>query len=209
MPPSSNKNITNFLKKLATTTLIIGLSTTLPAPAQNVNSPLKQNAPEVKTRLQEGQAVLNGSNGQYSGQMVVRGSLPTIWAVLTDYENFKKFMPNVVESRVLQRKGNQVVFEQVQIFQVLLLSRREKVKLAVTETNPKQIKFKVIEGYVKALQGSWKIEPLSSNLFLLTHQVSVEPDIKSDFNRKLFYSIYEDTLENTLKAVKEEIDRRS
>jgi ribosome-associated toxin RatA of RatAB toxin-antitoxin module len=169
----------------------------------------KMPPPLVKTSLKEGQVILTGSNGQYLGQVVVKGSLSTTWAVLTDYENFKNFMPNVVESHLLQRNRFQTIFEQVQVFQVLFLSRREKVKLSVTEKYPKLIKFNVIEGYVKSLQGYWQIEPISSNLFLLTHQVSVEPDIKSSSNRKLFFAIYEDTLENTLKAVKEEIDRRS
>ncbi|GCL60615.1 hypothetical protein NIES3807_38000 [Microcystis aeruginosa NIES-3807] len=118
-------------------------------------------------------------------------------------------MPNVIESRLLQSKGNIKFFEQVQLFQVLVASRRARVKLEVTEKPQNRIDFKVVEGEVKSLKGSWKIERQSGDLYLLTHQVSVEPDIRSNFNRKIFYSVYEDTLERTLTAVKEEVDKRS
>lgn len=157
----------------------------------------------------EGDAVLQGSNGNYTGRVMVKGPLTTIWAVLTDYDNFSNFMPNVIESRLLQSKGNIKFFEQVQLFQVLLASRRARVKLEVTEKPRDQIDFKVVEGEVKSLKGSWKIEWRSGDLYLLTHQVSVEPDIRSNFNRQLFYAVYEDTLERTLTAVKEEVDKRS
>ncbi len=162
-----------------------------------------------KDNSREGDAVLQGSNGNYIGRVTVRGPLITIWAVLTDYDNFSNFMPNVIESRLLQSKGNIKFFEQVQLFQVLVASRRARVKLEVTEKPQNRIDFKVVEGEVKSLKGSWKIERQSGDLYLLTHQVSVEPDIRSNFNRKIFYSVYEDTLERTLTAVKEEVDKRS
>jgi ribosome-associated toxin RatA of RatAB toxin-antitoxin module len=157
----------------------------------------------------EGDAVLQGSNGNYTGRVTVRGPLTTIWAVLTDYDNFSNFMPNVIESRLLQSEGNIKFFEQVQLFQILLASRKARVKLEVTEKPRQLIQFRVVEGEVKSLKGSWKIERRSGDLYLLTHQVSVEPDIRSDFNRKLFYAVYEDTLERTLTAVKQEVDKRS
>jgi ribosome-associated toxin RatA of RatAB toxin-antitoxin module len=157
----------------------------------------------------EGDAVLQGSNGNYTGRVTVRGPLTTIWAVLTDYDNFSNFMPNVIESRLLQSEGNIKFFEQVQLFQILLASRKARVKLEVTEKPRQLIQFRVVEGEVKSLKGSWKIERRSGDLYLLTHQVSVEPDIRSDFNRQLFYAVYEDTLERTLTAVKQEVDKRS
>ena len=73
----------------------------------------------------------------------------------------------------------------------------------------KQIKFKVVEGEVKSLQGSWQIDSMGSNKYLITHQVSVEPDIQSSFNRGLFFTVYEDTVEKTLGVVSQESARLS
>jgi ribosome-associated toxin RatA of RatAB toxin-antitoxin module len=117
-------------------------------------------------------------------------------------------MPNVVESQLLESHGNQKVFEQVQNFQILFFSRRTKVKTMVTEEYPKLIKFKVLEGEVKSLEGSWKIEQLAPDKFLVIHQVTVEPDSKLGVNSSLFYSIYEDAIEKTLRAISKETARR-
>jgi ribosome-associated toxin RatA of RatAB toxin-antitoxin module len=141
--------------------------------------------------------------------VIAKGDLPVIWKVLTDYDNFEKYMPNVVESKLLENRGNYKVFEQVQVFQLLTFSRKAKVKIVVNEDYPKQIKFKVVEGEVKSLQGSWQIDSMGSNKYLITHQVSVEPDIQSSFNRGLFFTVYEDTVEKTLGVVSQESARLS
>ena len=78
----------------------------------------------------------------------------------------------------------------------------------VTEAYPKLIKFKVLEGEVKSLEGSWKIEQLAPDKFLVIHQVTVEPDSKLGVNSSLFYSIYEDAIEKTLRAISKETARR-
>jgi ribosome-associated toxin RatA of RatAB toxin-antitoxin module len=192
---------------LATITTIIFNSR--PASAENFDSFIKPIFSPLKVSLQEEKVVLNGNNGEYLGTVIVRGSIKTIWNVLTDYQNYKDFMPNVIESRLLKSNHNQKTFEQVQIFKVLVAEKKGRVRIEVTENYPKELKFRVTEGDVKSLEGFWQIKMISSNLFLLTHKVSVEPNIKSAINRNLFFSIYEDTLENTLIAVKQEVEKRS
>ncbi len=180
-----------------------------PVLAQIQYPTVEQNGLSAKPELEEGKVILNGSKGQYTGYVVVKASLPSIWQTLTDYDNFEKYMPNVIESNLLESRGNYRVFEQVQVFRFLLFSRKAKVKIVVTEDYPKLIKFKVIEGEVKKLQGSWQIEPIDSDTYLITHQVSVEPDIESSFNQDLFFTVYEDTIEKTLAVIYQESARRS
>lgn len=43
---------------------------------------------------------ISGSNGQFVGRVVASGSAAAAWAVLTDYNNFAAFLPNVESSRV-------------------------------------------------------------------------------------------------------------
>ena len=180
-----------------------------PVLAQVHDYRVKQNSSAATLNLKEGQVILNGSKGQYTGYVIAKGDLPVIWKVLTDYDNFEKYMPNVVESKLLENRGNYKVFEQVQVFQLLTFSRKAKVKIVVNEDYPKQIKFKVVEGEVKSLQGSWQIDSMGSNKYLITHQVSVEPDIQSSFNRGLFFTVYEDSVEKTLGVVSQESARLS
>jgi hypothetical protein len=71
----------------------------------------------------------------------------------------------------------------------------------------------MISGELKSLEGTWTVQPLTSPSgkqpiqLLITHQVNVDPGNKSW--RNIFYGIYEDSLEETLQAIKTEIDRRS
>ncbi len=199
----SKKLVAWLLGLTLTTTAIVEFSVVANGADKQPFSVLQQ------TKQKEGEIVLKGSNGQYTGHVVVRGTQRAAWSVLTDYDNFERYMPNVIESKLLQSSGNRKVFEQVQLFQLVLVSRRARVKIVVTENPPNSLKFKVVEGEVKALEGGWQIKPLAANLFLISHQVSVEPDIKSSINRRLFYSVYEDTLENTFAAIRQEIAQRS
>ena len=42
----------------------------------------------------------------------LRGSITSIWRVLTDYPRYGEFVPGIRSSRILKRDGNQLVLEQ-------------------------------------------------------------------------------------------------
>jgi len=196
------KQYQKWLKKLL---LLILMTTTFvihPVLAQT-------NYPTDSPNLGVGEVVVEGTNGKYTGYVVVQGNLPSVWETLTDYDNFEKYMPNVVESNILESRENYKVFEQVQVFQFLVFSIEAKVKIVVNENYPKKINFKLVEGDVKSLQGSWEVEPLGSDRYLITHQVSVEPGMKSSINRNLFFRTYEDTMKKTLAVISQESAKRS
>ena len=201
----SQKWLTRLLLMILTTTALAIHPT-----FAKIKSPrIKQDTPSTKLNLQEGEVVFKGTKGQYTGYVIARANLSSIWQVLTDYDNFEKYMPNVAESNLLESRGNQKVFEQVQIFQLLMFTRNAKVKIVVTEDYPEMLTFKLAEGELKKLQGSWKIEWIDSNKYLVTHQVTVEPNIQSRFNRDLFFAVYEDTVKKTLAAISQESAKRS
>lgn len=181
----------------------IGLSFTL------INSPLAvaERVNPVLLASQPQRAILTGRNGQYVVRIVVNSSADTAWKVLTDYNNFYQFLPNVTSSKLLKVQGNQKVFEQVYRIKALIVDETSRIRLSASETYPKQIAFKLVEGEVKALQGSWTIEPISSKQVIIQHQVNVDPG--STRTRALFYSIYENTLKMTLEAIKKESERRN
>ncbi len=149
---------------------------------------------------------VSGSNGTFTGQVLVRTSAQTAWNVLTDYNRFSSFIPSVAESRVLQSNGNRKVFEQVNVIRVLAFTRRSRVVISSVESYPQQISFSLVEGDVESLQGVWRIQPRGNNQVLITHQVTVDPG--SSPTRGLFFNIYRSTLANTLSALKQEMERR-
>jgi ribosome-associated toxin RatA of RatAB toxin-antitoxin module len=167
------------------------------------------NKPQEKQQiaLKEGQVSVTGSNGQYTGQVLVKGSIRKAWAVLTDYNNFEHFFPNVISSQLLQDNGTKKVFEQTNLIQAAVFTKKVRIRLAVTESYPQQISFQAIDGGVKSLSGSWQLKVVGDNLVSIVHQVNIEP--KSASERDIFFSIYKDNLYDTLEALDREITRRS
>ena len=157
--------------------------------------------------LQAGEVSVTGESGQYVGQVVATGSVDAAWAVLTDYNNFASFFPDVEESQLLESNGNQKVFEQVNVVRVFPFTHRSRVVVSAVESYPQQISFSVIDGEVESLQGVWQIESAGSNQVLVTHRVSIEPG--SSPTRDLVLNIYKDSLDDTMAAIGQEITRRS
>lgn len=158
--------------------------------------------------LEAGEVIIQGREGQYTGRVIVEGTIETVWQVLTDYENFDRFLPNVAASELIEVDGNRSVFEQVNRVRILFFSRESRVRVAATGNYPRRIDFELVEGDLRALNGTWQVEeiPLQSNQFLITHRVNVVPEPSS--NPGLFYNVYEDTLEDTLAAIQQEIEQR-
>jgi len=163
--------------------------------------------PEQAT-LNAGKPLLTGQDGQYIGKILINASAEKAWEVLTDYNHFSKFLPSVTSVKILESKGNQKVYEQVNTVQVLVFTQTSKVTIAATETIPSLITFQLQSGdSLKSLQGSWQIEPISTNQILVTNQVNVEPI--ASMPRDIFFGIYSENLTKTLAALKQETERRS
>lgn len=195
-PQKPNPVLTTFVS-------VLGLGLTL------INSPLAIGEMVNPTLIasQPQVATVTGKDGQYVAKIIVNSSADTTWKVLTDYNHFYQFLPNVISSKVLKTEGNQKTFEQVYQIQALVFKQQTRVVIASTETYPKQITFKRVDGDLKALQGTWKIEPISAQQVLIEHQVTVDPG--STPSLSLFYTIYENSLKQTLEAIKKEAESRN
>ena len=187
--------------------------TAIPTKAELFNSALDRLPATERVALRQGKSLVTGSNGKYTGKVLVTATPATAWQVLTDYNNFYRFLPSVVSSKLIQNNGDRKVFEQVQVIRVFAISKKARVRIAVKETYPKQIAFSLVEGDLKSLQGAWRIEPVSPypgappNQVLIVHQVNADPGAIAA--RGVFYSVYENTLENTMVALKKEVEKRS
>jgi len=194
--------------------LINFLSLSTPAQAnQNLERILLQLSSVERTALTDDQVSLTGEEGQYKGRFLVKASVSQAWDVLTDYSNFPKYLPNVVSVEVLETNENKTIFEQIQSTKVLFFNQETRLRIAVTKTEFSKINFNLIEGGLKSLEGSWEIVPVTvgdevnPSYVLITHTVKVEPDSNVPVN--LFYSIYRDSLKQSLEATKAEIEKRT
>ena len=211
-----DKNLQKYYRLFNTVISAIALNisiTTIPVKAELFNSTLDRLPATERVALRQGKSLVTGSNGKYTGKVLVTATPAIAWQVLTDYNNFSRFFPNISSSKLIQNNSDRKVFEQVQVIRAFVITKKSRVRIAVKESYPKQIAFSLVEGDLKSLQGSWRIEPVSpypgapSNQVLIIHQVNADPGNIS--TRGLFYSVYKDSLENTMIALKKEVERRS
>ncbi|HEY9769097.1 MAG TPA: SRPBCC family protein [Coleofasciculaceae cyanobacterium] len=198
----------NYLK-LTKITLFIGLisfSLNFTVLAQNAASEVKLSTQE-QTNLNQGKVILKGEKGAYLGQVLATGNLDTAWQVLTDYNNFPSFMPNIASSKIVVERGDRKIFEQVNVVDLLFFKEKFTVQIEAKETKPYKVDFQQFQGDLKSLSGTWQIKQINSRQILVTHRVKVEPE--SNTEKPFFYGIYESYLENTLKAIAQEITQRS
>ncbi|KYC43174.1 cyclase/dehydrase [Scytonema hofmannii PCC 7110] len=166
-----------------------------------------------RVALRKGQSLVTGDKGKYTARVLVTTSLDTAWEVVTDYNNFYKFLPNVVSSKVISANKNQKVIEQVDSRQVLLLRVKSRIRSAITETEKSRVDFQLVEGDLKSMKGYWLIEPIATykgakaTQVLITQVVEAQP--KSGTPAKVFYGIFKDSLNNTMGAIKQEVEKRS
>ncbi|MGF1515616.1 MAG: SRPBCC family protein [Elainellaceae cyanobacterium] len=201
-----------FYSALGSLAAIAVVLTSLSGPASGqTSSLLTQLTAQEQSALQDGQVSVSGSDGQFTGRVLIDASVATAWQVLTDYDNFDQFLPNIEDSQLLESTGDRRVFEQVNVVRFFPITRRSRVVIASTLSYPQQINFSLVEGDLDELQGSWRLETVSSaagEQVLITHEVAVAPK-GSGAIRGLFFNTYRNVLEDTLAALKQESERRT
>ncbi len=194
-------------------TFISMISTTVPSSAQLFNSPVDRLSANDRAALRSGQTLVTGEKGNYVAKVLVKSSQDAAWNVLTDYGSLSKFVPNVVSSKVLESNGNRKVIEQVDARQIFLINVRSRIRSSITETAKSRIDFQQVDGDLQKLQGYWTVEPIAAfsgakaDQVLITHVVDAQP--KPGTPKDIFYNLFKDSLGQTLKAISQEVVRRS
>lgn len=166
-----------------------------------------------RDQLRRGQVVVTGQEGRYTARVLVTARMDQVWNVLTDYANLSKFIPNMVVSRIVEDRGNHKVVEQVDRRQVVFVSVVSRTLLHITEENRQKINFRLLEGDLQTLEGSWLIEPVSfvprtpPTQVLITHTVTAQP--LANLPADAFYDIFSGSLKTTLGAIAREVQRRN
>ena len=174
---------------------------------------------QERTALEEGQVMLSasrsGEKGQFVARVLIEATPDEAWAVLTDYDNFEQFLPNVENSQLLESEDSRRVFEQLNVISVVpsVVEIRSRVVIESTESPVEEVAFQLVEGDLELLEGVWQLSPVATvegeapDKVLITHQVDIDPGDSSP--RGLFFSTYRLVLEDSLMAAKAEAERRA
>jgi ribosome-associated toxin RatA of RatAB toxin-antitoxin module len=199
---------------LSIVTLGGGLSrTTIAAEPGLFTSAVDQLPASARVTLRSGSPLVSGSQGRYVARILVNANRDAVWSVLTDYNNFPKFLPNIVSTTILETNGNQKVVEQVDSRQVFLFTITSRVRLAITESDRRKVEFRQVDGDLQSINGYWQLEPIAAyegatpTQVLITQVVEAQP--KSGTPRDTFYEIFKGSLTQTMMAVSREVNTRS
>ena len=204
-----------LLTPVATTALA---QTQSPLADETSQSVFETLSAQERAALEAGQVMVSaardGDNGQFTARVLIDASVAQAWEVLTDYDNFEKFLPNIENSELLESEDNRRVFEQMNVISVIptVLEISSRVVIESTEDYPKVVGFQLVEGDLEALQGIWQLDPVTideagTEQVLVTHHVNIDPGNSSP--RGLFFSTYRLVLEDSLVAAKIETEKRA
>ena len=101
----------------------------IPTKAELFNCALDRLPATERVALRQGKSLVTGSNGKYIGKVLVTATPAIAWQVLTDYNNFYHFLPNVVSSKLVQNDRDRKVFEQIQIFRAFRSRKKPACEL--------------------------------------------------------------------------------
>jgi ribosome-associated toxin RatA of RatAB toxin-antitoxin module len=90
-------------------------------------------------------------------QARLRAPLPLIWEVLTDYERYVEFVPDLQVSRVLSREHDKALVEQRGTAGFFLFRFPLEVQLVVTEVPFERVTCQSVAGNFKELTGVYEL----------------------------------------------------
>lgn len=139
---------------------------------------------------------LRGSEGSYTASILVATTPQNAWRVLTNYEATALAMPDIKQARLISRQGNRV--EVAHTYQApYTFGLRINARLAVTETPPRQMSYRLISGdRIRSLQGNWTLTPVKGGV-LVKHQVKIDPDLPAVL-RPLYFELSETNLKQSM-----------
>lgn len=153
----------------------------------------------AQVRVQANEAIL-----QVYAEIDTTVDRDTAWGVLTDYNRWSEFIPDLLVCRVISRPGEPLRLEQRGRFPELPNLPLVMI-LAVEELPPRAIRFQRIAGNIQALTGEWLI--LGKDPVRLVYRSTVFPGIPMP--PELTIEIFRREAKLRLEAMAREMARRS
>jgi ribosome-associated toxin RatA of RatAB toxin-antitoxin module len=148
-------------------------------PVTTVNSEVLS---EERARLLTGEVIVAISSLQegvtgVEGQIYIAAPPKKVWEVITDYNNHKNFVPNVIDSGLISDNGTEKVMFEKGKSRMFIFSKEVYIKMTVWGEHLTRLCFQQITGDFKVYQGEWLLVdyPQGAGTFL-TYKAEVKPD---------------------------------
>ena len=102
---------------------------------------------------------LSGGTRRLAAQLTTSASFDSLWNVLTDYDGLNLYIPNLLSSKKIYQKNNNVHLKQVGAQDFLGMKFSAEVTIDLFEEKELGLlKFSLIKGDFRKFEGSWKIK---------------------------------------------------
>ncbi len=135
-----------------------------------------------KAKLLTGEVIVVLSNLEegvtgVEGQIYIAAPPKKVWEVLTDYNNHKYYIPNVIDSGIISDNGIETVMFEKGKTRMFIFQKEIYIKMKVWGENLTRLCFQQITGDFKVYQGEWLLVdyPQGAGTFL-TYKAEVKPD---------------------------------
>ena len=118
-----------------------------------------------------------GSAVEIEARATLRAPYALIWQTLTDYDHLSDFIPGMLKSQVIDRRGNATIIEQSGNATILFFNYPIDVVIESLETPPAFIGVRVLKGNLKQLEGGYRLEKIADthDEFVLRWSGLIEP----------------------------------
>ena len=148
--------------------------------------------------------ILRGSQGNYVVTEFVTTTPQLAWAVLTNFNSQAEWAPDISQTKVFKRGGNNLELQQT-YRAGYTFGLPIKARLNVQESPPKGFSYKLIQGdRLNTLQGSWTIQPVAGGV-QLKHQMQVDPQVPGPL-RPFYYEQQERNLRQWMTILKRRME---
>ncbi|MDW8324638.1 MAG: SRPBCC family protein [Burkholderiales bacterium] len=154
---------------------------------------------EARVRVEANEAVI-----AVAAEIEVRVEREQAWAVLTDYNRWAEFIPDLQVSRVISAPGEPIRLEQRG--SVPWLPNFPLVMIALVEEYPQRaIRFQRIAGNIRVLVGEWQLH--GKNPVRLSYRSTVVPGFPMP--PEVSSEIFRHDARSRLEALAREMERRA
>ncbi len=106
---------------------------------------------------------LSGGTRRLAAQLTTSTSLDSLWNVLTDYDRLNLYIPNLLSSKKIYQKNNNVRLKQIGAQDFLGMKFSAEVTIDLFEDRELGLlKFNLIKGDFRKFEGSWQIKNIKN-----------------------------------------------
>lgn len=161
--------------------------------------------PALATPAATAGAEMQGAQVISWGRVEAGADAELAFAVMTDYERMVDFLPGMLSSTVVARRGHSVVVQQSLQESLLFFTQRIDVRFAIDELPPTRLVIEALAGSFKSFTGVYELTRLDGGT-LIEYRARFIPDFQL-LNVVGLYAVQR-SLQRYLTALAVEIERR-